>query len=329
MRISEQEARILSVVEFHADLTLPEIQKRTGYRAHVIRYCLSTLERAGVIRSIPFVDMYPLGYQDFGFYFSLAALQSQAKQELLRVLKESPFITFLIELGGDYQYCAGMYVRHNGEFIRILDHLSERAENLFFDKAVTMRVALTRFGRKYLNPTAPLQMLSFGETRTRVELDTLDERILTVLNQHEGGSMRALAQQLGISFSTAQHRLQRIKKSGVFRGRMYTIDPMRIGRQAYLLLIYAKGLKHSFQSELFAYAKRHPDIVYFVRCIGAWDFEIGVEVERAEHVTQISQEIYEKMGTDILSIKILPIFSFLKFMFFRPSESPALNSPLL
>ncbi len=282
MKLTSKEATILACVELHANDPISTCQKQTGYREHAIRYVLQKLEDQGAIRKVPFVDMYPLGYQDFGLYFSLASLQSKAKTDLLRILSHSPFITLLLELGGDYQYCAGMYVKHISEFMDILDRLSEQAPQLFFDKSFTMRVSMTRFRRKYLCPDLPIETMSFGENKEQVNIDTLDEKILFGLSKHGSCSQRELATKTGVPFSTLHYHLSELTRKQIFRGMTYAITPSAIGMQAFQILIYAKGLRHRFQEELFAFVRDDPRGVYFVRCIGAWDFEIGVEVELAE-----------------------------------------------
>lgn len=321
MVISAQEAKILARTELNADLSIPDLEQATGLRAHTIRYALQKLENKQIIRKVPFVDMYPLGYQDFGLYFSLAALQSKEKQEFLNTLSRSPLITFLLELGGDYQYCVGMYARHVSEFIELLDKLSEISSHLFFDKSFTVRVSMSRFQRKYLDPTAAVQELSFGNTRHPEIIDALDEKILLALTQHGEDSQRDLSRRLGIPFSTINQRLQILTHKKIFYGMTYAIDSTKIGLQSFQILIYAKGLSHAFQNNLYAYAKQHPAVVYFVRCIGSWDFEIGIDVENAKMVTLFTQQLCEKMGSDILGFKVLPIFSVLKYAFFRPSTT--------
>lgn len=319
MTISQQESLILSAIELDADRSITVLQELTGYRSHTIRYAIQKLEQAQVIKKIPFVDMYPLGYQDFGFYFSLASLHSKAKEQLMQALTTSPLITFLLELGGDYQYGASMYAKHVAEFTQLLDQLSALSSDLFFDKSFTLRVSMTRFNRKYLSPTAPIQERTFGNTKTPASIDKTDENILQILTTHGTISQREAARQLGLSFSVVNHRLQQLTDKHIFQGMTYAIDPIRLGMQTFQLLIFAKGLSLGFQEELYLYAKNHPSAVYFVRCIGTWDFELGVEVERSQDVTHIAQELYEKMGQHLTGIKIIPIFSVLKYAFFRPS----------
>src|SRR3989344_1612162 len=265
MKLSEREARILAAVELNADQSLSELQQRTGYRSHVIRYVLQKLEREKVIKTLPFVDMYPLGYQDFGLYFSLAALDSASKRELLQALIDSPFVTFLIELGGDYQYCAGIYVHHITEFVAILDSVVAHSPNLIFDKSITMRVSMTRFNRGYLDSSAKRQTMSFGESKERVQIDEIDERILVALNESGQLSHRALAESVDIPLSTFQYRLQVLKRKNVFRGLINAIQPETIGRQAFQLLVHTRGLRPSLHDELLAFLKRRPESVYLVR----------------------------------------------------------------
>ena len=86
--------------------------------------------------------------------------------------------------------------------------------------------------------------------------------------------------------------------------------------QEYRLLIYAKGIEPERTSELFEFAKKHKNIVVFAECLGNWEYELSVEVESPQQVLLLTQEIYEKFGNSINSIKSVPILERLKFSLF-------------
>ena len=99
MKLSTKEGRILACVEMDAHKSIKEIQKQTGYREHTIRYVLNQLEQNDIIRILPFIDAYPLGYQDYAVYFSLASENKSMKEQLVKRLTESPQVSWLGELG--------------------------------------------------------------------------------------------------------------------------------------------------------------------------------------------------------------------------------------
>lgn len=65
--------------------------------------------------------------------------------------------------------------------------------------------------------------------RSSVELDQIDYRILAVLRDNGRVSISALAQDVGISRSSAYHRVEALIDSGVITGFTAEVDPMRLG----------------------------------------------------------------------------------------------------
>ena len=180
MRISDKEKRILSCVELKADASLEYIQKQTGFREHTIRYYLAQLEEKGVIKKVPFIDVYPLGYSDYALYFTLASSSVEVKDALIKELLNSPNVSWLAGLGGDYQYGAAIYARNGKEVADYLDSLSVKFGDVFFAKSVNIRVHFTQFQRKYLWPIKEIASVYFGNTVPE-KIDDLDRKILHVL----------------------------------------------------------------------------------------------------------------------------------------------------
>jgi Lrp/AsnC family leucine-responsive transcriptional regulator len=63
----------------------------------------------------------------------------------------------------------------------------------------------------------------------RIDLDALDQRILTVLAEDGRISITDLARRIGLSKSPAQARLRRLEAEGVITGYRALVDPVRLG----------------------------------------------------------------------------------------------------
>lgn len=86
--------------------------------------------------------------------------------------------------------------------------------------------------------------------------------------------------------------------------------------QMFEVLIYAKSITKNLRNEIFNFSKAHPNIAYFLHCIGEWDFELGVEVEKAEEINGVVKKLYERFGKDLATVKILPLFRSLKLSWY-------------
>jgi hypothetical protein len=150
MRLLAQEQRILAALELSALKDMHEVRKETGFRDHKIRYRLDRMIQRGMIEFHPFINLYPLGYVDYAFYFSLASEKETLKQKPLAELIESPHVTWIASMGGDYQYGVAMCAQHHHEVVQFWDTVTKRYPGAIFQKVLSLRVSLSLFQRKYL-----------------------------------------------------------------------------------------------------------------------------------------------------------------------------------
>lgn len=317
MLLSDLDKKILTYIELQADTSVPDIAKKLNLRTHTIYYVINKLEREGVIKKVPFINMARLGYIDYYLFFSLSSHDYLQREKLVQYLQENQLVTWLVELGGEYQYISALYVKNTIEFSNFVLELSARFGGLFFKKAFSLHTKSARFNRTYLFPESKRQMITTQSTEDITLIDELDHRILSFITEYSQKTYQEISKFLSIPFSTLHYRLKMLKKQGVLGKELYFVDTTKLPVQAFELLIYTKGLDAAFSDQLFEFAKQHPHIVHFVQSIGEWDFELGIEVETMYDATRISEELYNKFGNTIITITTIPLFKQLKFKFYR------------
>ncbi len=321
MTLSKNESILLSVIEMDTAMPVAAIRKATGFRSHTVRYGIASMERRGIIRPATFIDTYPLGYVTYAVYFSLSPQSKSQKQEILKFLASSASVSWLAELGGDFQYAVALTVRTPAEVSGFLSRLSETFGNVLAQQSVHVRTNFTQLNRRYL-AGQPARSLSFGNAvHPPAELDDVDCRILAALGQNRDATEREAQTRLGIPYTTWRNRLARLRERGVVAGDFYQVSARALGLQSFELLVHAKGVRANLSERLLAFAKTHPRIVHFVEGIGEWDFELGVEVENAQDVVAVTEDVLEAFADDLASVKTLPLFGTLKYSLFPFLES--------
>ena len=316
MKLSDKERLLLAAIEHQADLPVPVIQKQTKLQAHTIRYFLSRLkERQIILGQSPFINLYPLGYTDYTIYFSLSAQSQQLSQNIIKRLLDSKSISWVAKVGGEYQLGIAICTKRVEDVSKLIASIEKDFGDFFHQKSISVRLNFNAFGRKYLSSkfksarTLTMRQLS----DELVTIDALDQQILSGLSNLEYSSDRHLARLLNIPFATLIRRLQRLKAVGIIAGYIYRFNLSQHEIQTYRLLIYARGTGADFAKELYKYASEHPQILHMIECIGAWDYELGIEVQYSEQVTELIQSLYQRFGQKINEVKMLQIFKHLKY----------------
>lgn len=319
MKLSDTEKTILAVCELHADDSIEVLCGRTGIGQNSVRYALKKLQARGIIRRVPFVNMYPLGFTDFVVFFSLSThLSNTPLAQKLNHLASLPEVTWFGELGGQYQYGVAVFVRNVSEFVGFLNKLSKTFEGMTIKKTVRMSKRFTRYNRTFLDPRIPKEHVDFGVVENSVPFDALDEAILLAMTKAPEMTASQQARQIGVADSTWHHRVGKLKERGIYAGHIFAIDTAKLGYTFYNLHIHTNGLSLDLERRLRTWTDAHPHVVHFIECIASWDFEIGVEVEDPQMTTRIVRELYDQFGTHIVQIEMVPIFVNRKYLFFRP-----------
>lgn len=325
MKLTPKEAAVLASVELNADKPIEVIRKETGLRDHTIRYHLHSLEERRIITRISYINLLALGYNHYNLFFSLASHNKKTKDELLKYLLANPSVTWLAELGAEFPIGLGVSARRIFEVHDLLNGLAQKFKGIFFEKAVATQFANVHFPRKYLSSKRhKFPLIGMHRTKVEVSIDETDRKILSGLSSLAHKSRRQLAQKLGMPLSSMELRIKKLEERGVITAHIYGVDSAKFGMQTFKLLIYSKGISREFSSELYAFAESHPRIVYLMECFGNWDYELNVEVENPEDIVGITQELYEKCGESVSSVKVLSKFRDRKSLMF-PCAAPAVK----
>lgn len=317
MKLSEKEGAILAAAELRAEAPIALIRKDSGYREHTIRYALKRLADRKVIVPIPFINLHTLGYTIFNLFFSIGSQKQATKTALMKAFQSSSDVLWIGEFGGEFQYGIAICGKRIGELLNLIESLSKKFQNVFFEKAVSCQFSATIYHRKYLaSRRYTVAPLVCGFTKDVAEIDDLDDKILRALATFGDLSHRQLALKLQIPLSTLDLRIRKLSERGVIAGHVLAVDPSKFGVQAFKLLIYGKGISAELSTGLSRYAEAHPNVTYLIECFGTWDYEIGVEVPHAEDVTSVIQELYEQFGANINTIKLLSKFRDVKFRWY-------------
>ena len=333
LKLSKMDREVLLFSQLHADASAAAIAKKAKCREYTVRRCLARLEEAGAIQRYPYINIYPLGFAEYGIFFSLASGKKH-RSKLLSTLEELDRVSWLMELGGDFQFGIALCARGAGEIIDTFDQLSAQFGEIFFEKSVAVRAGWHLFPRRYLSTTklqdGPLSCGRMSDKKTQsappTTIDELDHLILSTLSTISYSSYRDVARTLSIPHSTLMHRLKQLTERGILRGFAYGVNAGVFGMQTYRLLIYMKRISLEAKRELHAFCRQHRNVFAFIECLGSWDFELKVEVESAEQLTEVMELLYERFGTALQTIKVLTVLQTRKLEFYPFRNAP--DSPV-
>jgi DNA-binding Lrp family transcriptional regulator len=300
--LSSAERKVLSAMQMDWRLDAPAIAKATALRPHVVTYALKQLRDKKIMRPFVMYNIHALGLTDYCVFFNVQGSGKRIRDKVLQYSVDSQQTTYVAELSGRYQYSTSIMATSIFEVESFFDGLAKRIERPSLDLSFGIRAQWSILPVKYLDPISrKLPSATRTESPSQTSIDDTDDKLLTVLSRDPSISWTKLASALGSPYSTVRYRIDSLVKRGVIIGFPVAIDGARLGRHPFRVLIVARGIDSSLRKELFSFASSHRFCSMFVRCLGAWDFELNYDLEELSQGGEMVQELHDTFGPFIQS----------------------------
>ena len=115
-----------------------------------------------------------------------------------------------------------------------------------------------------------------------VQLDEVDRKILTELQEDSGQSLDEIARRVGSSKTPVWNRIRKMREAGVIRRQTVILDPEALGLEAcFFVLIRTSEHEAEWQKKLLETLKRRPEVLEAHRLAGDIDYILKVRVKNA------------------------------------------------
>ena len=309
MNLSDRERELLVFIQHRADLSTSEVARHLNHSEPAVRRSLQRLIDGKILTRRAFIDLYRLGFSKHAFFFSLSVTSATARRQVVDYLLSHPQIAYVAEVGGDFRFKADICTRTQPELREFLSAFSSRFGDILRDKAFVQLLEQFEVGLKCISERRlPVVELTMGVSHVIEKIDDVDHMILAHLSEIGDQSFTDLARKIGMPLATFTYRVENLRKKKILLGFRYVVNGPALGLVDYFHVVYAKGLRDETRTRLLDFCREHPDIRYFVPCIGSWDFEIGSNSMTAESAGTLADQIFEIGGDSISRIQSLPLF---------------------
>ena len=111
------------------------------------------------------------------------------------------------------------------------------------------------------------------------ELDTIDQRILTILQSDATQSVDAISDRVALSRNACWRRIKALEASGIIRARVALLDPIKIGCPlTALVLIRTEQHSDNWRKDFATAIAALPEIISAQRMTGDLDYVLRVRL---------------------------------------------------
>ena len=293
--------------------------KKVGLSKQVVGLRIKNLVSEKAISSFySVIDISKLGFTVHKNFLRLQNLDGKKEAELINFLKNNPNVVWVASCDGKFDLAFGTWAKNIEYLDRTLRELNKRFGAHISERQIATVIRGEYFVRDYLvgkkEPSA-FRKSFFGAVPSQVDMDEINWRILLELGKSSRTPIIDIAKKAGVSADAVRARIKKLEKSGVIRHYNIVPNESVYPYIHYKVLIGFGNITEKREEMLIEYCRVNPNIVYVVKALGPWEFEIDMEVENAEQFRKIMMGIKSNFQDIIKDYSALQIYQVHKYNF--------------
>lgn len=139
-----------------------------------------------------------------------------------------------------------------------------------------------------------------------IQIDTLDRKILTQLQDDSTQSLDSIARKVGSSKTPVWNRIKRLRATGVIQKTTAVLDPEKLGlATCFFVLVRTSEHEKDWQNRFLASLRARPEVQEAHRLAGDIDYILKVRVENA----RAYDTFYQALIADVKIFNVTALLS--------------------
>jgi len=294
MKLDKKDWKILYELDRNSRQTYSQLAKKIQLSQEAVRYRINQLTKNKVIQKFfTVIDSSKLGFAYYKILLKLHNSDERKIQSLIDYLYKDKNICWLVSLDGNYDI--GFVVKA-GDILalnNVLEELNKKFSSIINKRAFSINMLGEYLSRDYLinNKRLSESKLSYSVKFEKADLDETDIKIIKSLTEDARETAVNISAKLGLSADTILQRKRKLEKIGVIKNYIVVLNHSALNQIHYKVFIYLNNFSPEKISEFLDYCRNESRIVYIIKALGDWNYELDIEAENIEQYRKIMMEI--------------------------------------
>lgn len=327
MKLTTHERTLLTTLDAVGVASIADVAEASNLREHSVRFGLAGLLRKQLIRPFCSVDPGALGFRAYSVYFSLKPGSLDDFSRGIKRIIAHPYVSWLGELSGPFQYGCTVYARNLTQAIAIIGEVSDALGVPWHRKAFYERTRVVFWPLKYFGSSdVPSVAIDCPASTCSQKIDELDHRILSLKSQDALISNANLARHCGQPASTISYRVVQLESRGIINSAWFVPNWEKLGLIHSQLSLSLTKVDPKLQNALVEFGRRSSVCCIALACAGSWDFELNVLTPDQAGLQTFQTELWREFGNYIESTINLSYTRVIKFSAYPFSQVSQVNA---
>ena len=319
VKLDLKDKKILYELDINSRRSNSEIAKKVGISKQVAGFRIKRLVKEKVITKFyTVIDISKLGFAVHKNFLRLQNVSREKEEELINYLKSHQNVVWLASCDGKFDLAFGTWAKDMEYLDKTLKELNKKFGEYVSERQIATIIRGEYFVRDYLiNKKEPSQYREsfFGAVPSPAKIDKTDWQILLELGKSSRTTAVEIAEKIKISADAIGDRIKKLEKTGIIKHYNIVPNEPKYPFLHYKVLIRLANIPEEKEKSLIEYCRINPNIVYTVKSLGPWEFEIDIEVEDNEKFREIMMDIKTKFKNIIKDYSALHIYQVHKYNF--------------
>jgi len=323
-KLDAHDLKILAELDTNARQSNSQIGKKARLSKEVVKYRIDKMIEAGVIvKFYTIINYFKLGINKHKLYLRFTNASKERIEEIGQYFCKHKKTEWDVLCTGRWDMNVGFLVHNVNEFDDEVQTALNKFSKYIQEKAVTTTLYLVHNARGFLGNKNP-EVVYHTSKDPKEKIDSLDEEIIKVITNNARMPVTEIAEKLKTTPRIVQYRLKEMEKKNIILAYKSLLNPKAMGRIFCKAIIYLENINQEKLNEFISYVSSIPDVVWPMKVMGAWDFELDCEVEDYDKFQDIILDLKEKFPEIIKNHEFFIVSKEFKLDFF-PGAYPQLK----
>ena len=327
VKLDVKDRKIIYELDINSRQSNSEIAKTVGLSKQVVGFRIKRLIKEKIISFFySVIDISKLGFTVHKNFLRLQNLDRGKEKELIDFLVNHPNVVWVASCDGKFDLAFGTWAKDVTFLDKTITELNKKFGEYIAERQIATIIRGDYFIRDYLihkeKPSAYRESF-FGAIPSPVKMDKTDWKILILLGKNSRTTVVKMASEVKLSADAIAERIRKLEKSGVIRHYNIVPNESKYPYLHYKVLIGFRNISEERERSLREYCRTNPNIIYIVKSLGPWEFEIDMEVESAEKFREVMMDIKTAFNDILKDYSALHIYQVHKYNFCPGIQSPA------
>ena len=316
-----KDKKIIYNLDFDARMPISKLAKMIGLSKQVTKYRLDQLQKRNIIQGF-YTDINPskIGYDIYLVYLSFQKLHPKKEKEFISHISKQKKVGVNTSLQGKWDHTIGIWAKNIYEFRDTYKEIMNQWDQFVKRKIIMIPTDFFYYKPKQIFEKKEDKQIVMHGKKQIVELDKIDNKILTELSKNARITLIELSKLTGLTANGVKQRIKKLEKENVILGYRIMINYLKLGFLHYRVFLHLENLTEKNENEIIEFLKNNKAIVSTTKTIGYSELEFRALVKDINEFYDLIEQLRTKFPDLIKDYESILYLKFHESLNYFPIE---------